>query len=187
MSHPFGIVFLCAAALALGACVTPTPAGPSVMVLPGHAKTWSEFQNDDATCRGFAQQQIPLSPDQQRAQSAITGAAVGTAVGAAAGAAIGAAAHDPGAGAAIGAGTGLLVGSSSGAEQGEYSARELQRRYDYSYMQCMYANGNQIPVARRSGGYYGPTPPVPPEAPSPRKLPPAPRPPRGSPPPPPPG
>jgi hypothetical protein len=34
-----------------------------------------------------------------------------------------------------------------GSAQG--SAYDVQRRYDYAYMQCMYANGNRIPVQGR--------------------------------------
>ena len=41
---------------------------------------------------------------------------------------------------------GLLVGSASGADAGNYSGRELQRRYDMRYDQCMYAKGHRVPV-----------------------------------------
>ena len=41
-------------ALALFAgCATPPPAGPSVMVLPGSAKSFDQFRYDDNECRQF--------------------------------------------------------------------------------------------------------------------------------------
>jgi len=65
---------------------------------------------------------------------------LGTVVGAAAGAALGGRS-----GAAAGAGGGLLIGSAAGAGAGETSAYGLQRRYDYAYIQCMYAKGHKVP------------------------------------------
>ena len=75
----------------------------------------------------------------------MSGAVVGTVIGAGLGAAIGAATGNPAAGAAIGAGSGLLVGTAEGANAGQAAGRDAQQRYDFSYMQCMHANGNQIP------------------------------------------
>jgi hypothetical protein len=124
----------------LSACAT-VPTSPSVMVLPGSGKSFDQFRADDAVCRQFAYEQAGGAAGQQAAQkSAVTSAAVGTAVGAAAGA-------------AIGAGTGLLVGSAAGSSAASESYYEGQRRYDYAYMQCMYAKGNQIPGYR---GYTSP-------------------------------
>ena len=170
-------------ALTLGACAT-VPSGPSVMVLPGSTKTFEEFQQDDAVCRQWAQQQTGTTAGKASSNTTATGAVVGTAVGAAAGAAIGAAAGNPGAGAAIGAGTGLVGGTAIGAGQGYGAYQSVQQRYNMAFMQCMYAKGNQIPVARGSivPGYSSSTPPVKPARPS--NVPP---PPAGNPPPPPPG
>jgi len=167
----------------LGACAT-MPTGPSVMVLPGSGKSFDDFQQDDATCRDWAAQRIGAPPSQRANQTAVAGAAVGTAVGAAAGAAIGAATGNAGAGAAIGAGSGLLVGSASGLSQGEMTGRSLQDRYDVAFMQCMYAKGNQIPVARSAAQGFSSSERPPQPTRSPRNLPP---PPPGPPPPPPPG
>jgi hypothetical protein len=65
-------------------------------------KNLAQFQQEDTTCRGYAQQQIGYgSPQQAASQNAIESAAIGTAVGAAAGAAIGAAAGAAGTGAAV--------------------------------------------------------------------------------------
>lgn len=170
---------LAAVALLTG-CATTMPAGPSVMVLPGDRATFEQFQVDDATCREWAAHRTGITPERARGRTAATGAAVGTAVGAAAGAAIGAAAGSPGTGAAVGAGVGLLGGSAVGADYAYAASGSVQRRYDAAYMQCMYAKGHQIPVAR---GAVAPrpatavTPPPPPPG--------VPAPPPGTPPPPP--
>ena len=169
-----------AAGLLVTACAT-VPTGPSVMVLPGSGKSFELFQTDDAICRQWASQQTGTTTQRATADSTISGAAIGTAVGAAAGAAIGAAAGRPGTGAAVGAGVGLLGGTAIGAGNSSTAYRTVQQRYDAAYMQCMYAKGNQIPVARGSQPAYtaAPAPPPPPAAGVP--LPPA-----GPPPPPPP-
>ena len=137
-----GIIFL--ALLVLGGCAT-LPTGPSVLVLPAPGKPFEQFQIEDMTCRQWAEHQIGMSAQEITNQNTATGAVVGTAIGAGAGALIGAASGHPGAGAAIGAGSGLLVGTASGANAGQVYGLEAQRRYDHAYVQCMYANGNQIP------------------------------------------
>jgi len=155
-------------ALVLSACAH-FPIGPSVMVLPGSGKDFAQFQNDDAICRNYAAHQSNPGAQDAAMQNAVGSAVVGTAVGAAAGAAIGAATGDASEGAAIGAGSGLLLGSASGVHRSEYAGRTLQGRYDHAYLQCMYANGNQIPIARGSLAPYASqrrryTPPPPPRA-----------------------
>lgn len=179
--------------LLLGACAT-VPTGPSVMVLPGSTKTFEQFQVDDGVCRQWAQHQTGTTTGKAAKDSTATGAVVGTAVGAAAGAALGAAAGNPGIGAAAGAGVGLLGGTAAGAGQAQGAYHSVQQRYNMAYMQCMYAKGNQIPVARGSvaPGYSNhPTAPPPPPARTPGVSPPPPPnippPPAGTPPPPPPG
>ena len=149
------------ALLGLVGCAT-TPAGPSVMVLPGSTKTFDAFRADDAVCRQYAFEQVGgVTANQAATQSAATSAAVGTAVGAAAGALIGG-----GRGAAVGAGTGLIVGSAAGAGYAGDAATTSQQRYDYAYQQCMYLKGNKIPVAgelvaprSRAYSYRYPPPP----------------------------
>jgi hypothetical protein len=175
------------ATLLLSACAT-VPTGPSVMVLPGSGKNFEQFQYDDAVCRQWAAQQTGTTPGKAATESTVSGAAVGTLIGAAAGAAIGAAAGSPATGAAVGAGAGLLGGSAVGASSAYGAGLSVQRRYDMSYMQCMYAKGNQVPVARGSQPAYSAPPPPPPPPPASTPLPPGvPPPPAGSPPPPPPG
>jgi YmgG-like glycine-zipper protein len=173
------------------ACATALPPAPTVLALPGSGKSFAQFQNDDLTCRGFAAQRTGVSPAQAASDSAVSGAVIGTAVGAAAGTLLGVAAHDPGAGAAIGAGSGLLVGSAAGASASEQSRYALQQRYDFAYMQCMVANGDQVPGP--GGQSLPPRPAWAPSAPPPPHVPtpPAssftpPPPPHGTPPPPPP-
>jgi hypothetical protein len=181
-----------AGGLLLTACAT-VPTGPSVMVLPGSGKNFQQFQSDDAMCRQWASQQTGVTTERVSTGNTVTGAAVGTLLGAAAGAAIGAAAGSPATGAAVGAGAGLLGGTAVGASSGTSARISVQQRYDMTYMQCMYANGNQIPVSRGSlPGYTAqqtaPPPPAPPPgaAPPPPGAPAPPPPPAGTPPPPPP-
>jgi len=123
----------------VGACTT-VPTGPSVLVLPGTAKSLDQFRADDLECRQFAQAQLGgATPAQAASESGAQIAAVGTAAG-------------------------------TGAEN---RASDLQRRYDYGYMQCMYFKGHKIPVPE-SFVYWDPTappayavpPPPPPESPS---------------------
>jgi hypothetical protein len=162
------------------------------MVLPGTGKSFEQFQQDDGICRQWAEQQTGISANKASASNTATGAILGTAVGAAAGAALGAAAGNPAVGAAAGAGVGLLGGSMVGASQAEGAYHSVQQRYNMAFMQCMYAKGNQIPVARGSvaPGYSSvstppPPPPRPPAVVPPRPLN-VPPPPAGTPPPPPP-
>jgi hypothetical protein len=151
----------------LGACTT-TPTGPSVLVLPGTGKTFDQFRLDDSDCRNFASGQIGGTTASSAAtESGVKSAAVGTVLGAAAGAAI-----NGGRGAGVGAGTGLVFGGLSGTGAANESAYDSQRRYDYSYEQCMYAKGHRIPVSGQfsSGSYVQPNhvlpPPPPPATPS---------------------
>lgn len=157
-----------AVAVVAMACAS-LPPGPSVMVLPGSTKGFDEFAADDAVCRDWAGRQVGTTTQQASTESGVTAAAIATGVGAAAGAAIGGAVGEAGAGAAIGAGSGLLLGSAAGADQAAWAAGGVQQRYDGAYLQCMYAKGNQIPVAADSGvsSLRAPTPPPPPPGPPP--------------------
>ncbi|BDV44647.1 hypothetical protein GURASL_35700 [Geotalea uraniireducens] len=130
--------------LLAGGCAT-MPTGPSVLVLPAPGKSLEQFRVDDLVCRQWAGQQIGLSAQETANQNTLGGAAIGTALGAGAGALLGAASGHAGAGAAIGAGSGLLLGTAAGAGAGETYGWQAQERYDYAYVQCMYAKGNQIP------------------------------------------
>src|SRR5260221_9949040 len=103
---------LAAAIVALGGCVT-VPTGPTVMVLPGSAKTFDQFQADGVGCQQFAQN-VVAPQGQAAANNAAANAAVGTALGAAAGAIIGSATGQAGQGAATGARHGLVLGKACG-------------------------------------------------------------------------
>jgi len=133
------------------------PTGPSVAVMPGPGKPFDQFQQDNAICRQFAEQQIGANPNEVAQEQVITGAAAGAAIGAASGALMG---HGHGDTTGPMAGAGLIVGSAAGANAANASTMTLQRRYDIAYQQCMYAKGNLIP------GYpaprYAPPPPPPP-------------------------
>ena len=134
---------LLTALIGLAACATH-PTGPAVMALPGTGKGFDQFRFDESGCRQYAYEQVGgVTPSKAADESALRSAAVGTALGAAAGAAI-----DGGSGAAAGAGVGLLVGGLAGAGAAHGSAYDAQQRYDNAYIQCMYAKGHQVPVAR---------------------------------------
>lgn len=138
--HPvFVIPFL------LVGCTT-VPTGPNVLVLPGTGKSFDQFRVDETICRQYAQEQLGGTPSAFGANSGVLTAAVGTVIGAAAGAAI-----DGSRGASVGAGTGLALGGLSGTGTAQSSAGNAQRRYDFSYQQCMYAKGHRVPVY---GRYY---------------------------------
>lgn len=163
---PSRILAVVCAVLLAGACVS-VPSGPSVMVLPGSGKSFDQFRADDYDCRQFANFQVGgTDANKAAADSVAKSAAVGTVVGAAAGAALG---GQNGAGA--GAGAGLAVGALAGAGAGDASAYGVQRRYDYAFIQCMYAKGHKVPVSGRftstapPGPAYTPPPPPPPPRP----------------------
>ena len=97
----------------LGGCVTP-PMGPTVAVMPAANKPFAAFQQDDADCRGYANQQVAGGAEAANNKS-VTEAIIGTALGAGLGAAVGG-----GRGAAVGAASGAVVGSAVGANTGAY-------------------------------------------------------------------
>ncbi len=158
-------LLLCISPLvALAGCVS-VPTGPSerAAAMPGTGKTFDQFRADDYDCRNYAQSQVGEPKDQQ-ISSGVPSAAGGTAIGALAGAAFGG--HE---GAAVGAGTGLLFGGAMGAGAANSSGYSAQRRYDVSYLQCMYAKGERVPINGRmmsqqpamgpAQPYYPPPPP----------------------------
>jgi len=162
--------------IAAGVLLTACATGPSVMVLPGTGKSFEQFRADDAVCRQWAAGQIGTTLGQGSTESAKSGAAIGAAGGAAVGTADGTPATQ-------GAEAGVLGGTAVGASAAGGASLDVQDRYDMTYMQCMYARGNQIPIP---GGlsYTGPPVATPPAPDAPANIPP---PPVGTPPPPPPG
>lgn len=159
------------ALLLLGACVT-APTGPSVLVLPGTGKSFDQFRSDDMLCRDFATNQIGTTAADSAAESGVKSAALGTAIGAVAGAALGGSR-----GAGAGAGVGLMMGSLEGTNASGSSANITQRRYDNSYIQCMYSYGHKVPVSGKLMNEAAPSssrmaPPPPPPGPPPSHPPP---------------
>jgi len=132
------------ALLVAGGCAT-IPTGPSVAVLPAPGKSFDTFRAEDATCRQWAKQQVGASPEQTYNSNVATGAIAGTAIGTGLGAALGSTSGQAGEGALIGAAGGLLVGASAGSSAGQAAGMEAQRRFDNTYVQCMYSYGNQVP------------------------------------------
>jgi hypothetical protein len=132
-------------ALLLAGCAAPTPTGPTITAVPPAGKSLTLFQNDDYSCRNYAQQTVAYPAATQRtASNGVATAAVGTGLGAAAGALFGAVAGNAGAGAAIGAGVGLLGGSAVASGQTNHAAQSLQQIYNNAYAQCMTSRGNGI-------------------------------------------
>lgn len=156
-------IAIAGATILVAACAT-APTGPSVLVLPGSAKSFEQFRADDFECRQYAGVQVNgTTPDRAAADSGVKSAAIGTAVGAVAGGLIGG--RD---GAATGAGAGLIVGSLAGTGSAQSSQLSAQQRYDHAFQQCMYAKGHKVPVegyklppreARRAATIPPPPPP----------------------------
>jgi outer membrane lipoprotein SlyB len=142
-----------AALLVIGGCAS-TPPGPDVPVMPAQGKPFQTFQQDQAVCKGYADQVV--GPAVQSANNQAIGTAViGTLLGAGLGAAIGG-----GRGAAIGAASGAVVGTAAGANGSAWSQMSIQQHYDVAYSQCMYARGNQVPGYVPYAGYPLPPPPT---------------------------
>lgn len=143
------------AVILLAGCATP-PMGPRVAVMPGPNKPFEVFEQDNAACKQFADQQVGGQAQAVNNQ-AIGGAVLGTVLGAGLGAAIGG-----GRGAAIGAGGGALVGTGMGASASSRSEYSIQSRYDTAYSQCMYAHGNQVAASYPPPPHvvYAPPPPA---------------------------
>ena len=134
-------------AAAVAGCAAP-PMGPMVQVLPGPNKPFAQFQDEDMSCRSFAQGQVAGQAEAAN-QTAVGGAVLSTVLGAGLGAAIGG-----GRGAAVGAASGAGFGALAGAGGTSGAQGGIQYQYDNAYAQCMYARGNQVP------GYSPPTPVV---------------------------
>src|SRR6266536_3396540 len=114
------------------------PSGPSVMVLTGTGKSFDQFRADDMDCRQFAYSQVGGTDANQVASESAVKSAA----------------------------VGTVIGAAAGAA--DRSAYGVQRRYDYAFIQCMYAKGHKVPVSGRltsappAGPAYAPPPPPPP-------------------------
>jgi hypothetical protein len=133
------------ALLLLAGCAAPTPTGPTLTAVPPAGKSLTLFQNDDYSCRNYAQQTVAYpAATPFPAVFCVATAAIGTGIGAAAGALLGAVSGNAGAGAAIGAGAGLLGGTAVASGQTGRAAESLQQIYNNAYAQCMTSRGNGI-------------------------------------------
>ena len=67
-------------AIALAACATYPPEGPSLMALPGSGQSFTQFRADDGACRNYANQAIGgTTPATEAVKHRGTSAAVRTA------------------------------------------------------------------------------------------------------------
>ena len=137
------LTFSVATAALLAGCAA-TPLGPTVQVMPGPGKTFDVFQSDNATCKGFAQQQVQGQADAAN-NRAVGTALLTTALGAGLGAAGGALGGDAGGGAALGASLGAGSGTAIAAGNNANDQMGIQAQYDAAFSQCMYAKGEQVP------------------------------------------
>ena len=142
MNHNLKLSFMLVSLVTFSAC-TSIPSGPGMLVLPGKGKNFEQFRFDDGDCRQYASAQVGgRTASDASTDSGVKSAVLGTAVGATAGALLGGSS-----GAGFGAGSGLLIGSAVGTGTGNSSGYNLQQRYDFAYMQCMYAKGHRVPVS----------------------------------------
>lgn len=129
-----------------GGCSTTPPHEPSVLVLPGTGKSFEQFHADNDICKQFAREQLGgQTADMAAADSGVRSVVVGTILGAAVGASA-----DGGHGASVGAGVGLALGGLEGMRAAEVSGGRVQQRFDYGFIQCMYAKGHRVPVSHGS-------------------------------------
>jgi len=130
---------MCLTAVLLLAACAQTPMGPTIPVMPGPNTSFSQFQNDQAVCRNFADQAV-----RDQAQGAnlrgLGTAALTTALGAGLGAAIGG-----GQGAGIGAAAGALGGTALAARNTSNANASIQTQYDNAFASCMFSLGNSVP------------------------------------------
>lgn len=128
------------------------PIGPTVQVMPGSGKSYAVFQADQSSCTLAAQQRTRGHVDASNnraagviAASALAGAATSYAYG-----------ERASVGAAEGGATGAVIAGEMGAND-QYS---IQRLFDMTYGQCMFARGHQVegygPVA--ASARVGPDP-----------------------------
>ena len=136
LTRPGGWSAALALTALLGACAS-TPTGPTVQVLPPPNKSFDRFQEEKAYCMQYAQSQVSGQVSASNTKTAES-AAIGTVVGASLGAVVGES-TGAGVGAGLGAAAGTYVGTGGNDPQ-----RGTQDQYNMSYVQCMYAKGNQV-------------------------------------------
>jgi hypothetical protein len=111
----------------------------------GHAgpnTSLASFQNDQATCRQFAQQAVADQAQGVNLRGLGT-ATLTTALGAGLGGAIGG-----GRGAGIGAASGALGGAGLAAAGSSNAQASMQAQFDNTFAACMFSLGNAVPSMR---------------------------------------
>ena len=136
------LIFTVSPLFLLAGCAS-TPMGPTIRVMPSPNKPFEIFQQDQESCKQYAQSQVAGQVESAN-NGAVGRAALGTLLGAGLGAAVG---NHQGAG--VGAGMGAIVGTSAGANSSERAERSIQTQYNNAFAQCMYSKGNQVPGAAR--------------------------------------
>ncbi len=116
-----------------------TPMGPTVNVMPGPGRSFSDFQTDQMVCKNFAENAVSGQARNANVRG-VGAAAVTTVLGAGLGAAIGG-----GRGAGIGAAGGALGGTGVGALTSSNAQGSIQDQYNNAFAQCMYTKGDQVP------------------------------------------
>ena len=106
--------FALASVMVLGACAQ-TPMGSTVAVMPGPNTSLASFQNDQATCRQFAQQAVADQAQGANLRGLGT-AALTTALGA-----------------------GLAAAQSTNTQA------SIQAQFDNAFAACMFSLGNTVP------------------------------------------
>jgi len=106
--------------------------------MPAANKPFEVFQQDQATCKQFAAEQVSGQADSANERAIGTGL-LGGVLGAGLGAVIGG-----GRGAGVGAAAGGVLGTVVGSGNSQSSQGGIQQQYDNAYSQCMYAKGNQV-------------------------------------------
>src|SRR5262245_38196818 len=119
-----------AGVIVLSACAQ-APMGPTVQVMPGPNTSLVSFQNDQATCRQFAQQAVADQAQGANLRGLGT-VALTTALGA-------------GWGGAIGAASGALGGAGIAAVGSSNAQGSIQAQFDNAFAACMFSLGNTVP------------------------------------------
>jgi len=127
-----------ASVMVLSACAQ-VPMGSTVPVMPGPNTSLTSFQNDQFTCRQFAQQAVADQAQGANLRGLGT-AALTTALGAGLGGAIGG-----GRGAGIGAASGALGGAGLAAVGSSNAQQSIQAQFDNAFAACMFSLGNTVP------------------------------------------
>src|SRR5262249_30321058 len=127
-----------AGVMVLSACAQ-TPMGSTVPVMPGPNTSLASFQNDQATCRQFAQQAV-ADQGQGANLRGLGTAAPATALRGGCGRRGGG-----GRGAGIGAASGALGGAGLAAAGSSNTQQSIQAQFDNAFAACMYGLGNTVP------------------------------------------